>query len=380
MHTACNTPPLLPAALLFCLILPAACDSLVQDVDLAPANLPPTLAVSAAITTDKGELQITFTEARSISSYKTWRSENANIVRNGTVALYEDDNPQPIYSIENGGDGNGFDMSLRPAESGFAIRQKGLTFKAGSAYKLVLDIEGYPITTATAVMPDPPSVGVEPLNTGEIVRRKYPYTVGGGIGAAVGEEREFYPIRLHLADNSRGRDYYMFGLQSVTRYPGQASDSTFPVDLPVGISSWALIQDNPDLEAEAIPIETLFDVYIFSRMLMSDMSFANATGTVDLLMLKDFAWMPPDLSPPCDGDAEKVFTFIEICISHLSTMTYDHHRSLVLQREEVSFFTEPVSIASNIENGYGCFAAFNTVRDTIWSACYCEQPYIKTKN
>jgi hypothetical protein len=351
---------------------------MIQEIDVTSSDIPPMLAVSAAISTDGGVFRLSFTEARSIGSYKTWRSENASIICNGFVALYEDDNPDPIYRLVDGGNGQGFDMSLRAGESGFATQREGLTFKAGSAYRLVLDIEGYPVATATAVMPDAPNVKVEPLNVEEVVRRRYSYVIGSGIGSFVGEEQNFYPIHLQLTDNSRGRDYYMFWIQSTTTYPNFSDYSPQTTDLPIGISSWALIQDNPDIEAEGVPLETLFDVYLFERMLMSDMSFANATGAVDLLLPENSVWKPSPSSslPPCDKASATLFSCVEICMSHLSPITYDHHRSLALQREGVGFFTEPVSIASNIENGYGCFAAFNTVRDTVWSAYGCEQPYI----
>jgi hypothetical protein len=372
MHTACNIPRL-PRAALLSLTLLAGCDGMVQEIDIASSDVPPMLAVSAAISTDGGALQLSFTEARSTSSYSTWRSEKASIIRKGDVALYEDDNPEPIYRIVDGGDGQGFDMSLRTGVSGFSTQHKGLTFKAGSAYKLVLAIDGYPVATATAVMPDAPNVKAAPLNTEEVVRRSHPYAIGSsGGGGSIGEEQDFYPIHLQLTDNSRGRDYYMFWLQATTIYPGYPP---LTADLPTGISSWALIQDNPDLEAEGVPIESFFDVYLFDRMLMSDMSFANATGAADLLVQKSSFLGFWDHPFQCDSAFKKLFTCVEICMSHLSPITYDHHRSLTLQREGVSFFTEPVSIASNVENGYGCFAAFNTVRDTVWSAYVCEQPY-----
>jgi hypothetical protein len=38
----------------------------------------------------------------------------------------------------------------------------------------------------------------------------------------------------------------------------------------------------------------------------------------------------------------------------------------------MGFFSEPVSIASNIKNGYGCFAAINTVREKIMEYEICE--------
>ncbi|MDR0688185.1 MAG: DUF4249 domain-containing protein [Prevotellaceae bacterium] len=354
---------------LLCAAALAGCENMIKDVDVALADFSPKLVVSASIDTDSGTFRLYFTEARSLAYYKTWQSESIMITGKGTASLYEDDNPVPIYRMLLNVDG----------ASGFSGEQKGLTFKAGSTYKLELRVGEYPVATATAVMPDPPAVEDIALDTTRKVHRRYPYFVGS-MGEYVYEDsKDFYPLSLRLTDGSRGRDYYMFRFEGseTTVIPELSYSNTYPVTPYIAVANRALIQDNPDMEANPLEVGTEPDVFLFSRMLMSDMSFANATATIDLLLEDLFVMLTPPTGL-CDTTSQPYTrTRTEICISHLSPITYEHHRSLILQRDELGFFTEPVPIASNIENGFGCFAAFSTVRKTVHDgyACSWEMPY-----
>jgi hypothetical protein len=98
------------------------------------------------------------------------------------------------------------------------------------------------------------------------------------------------------------------------------------------------------------------------------MSFSNATGTLDLLLSKDYFFYDKDL-PPCDAPQQILRT--EIAISHVSPEAYLYYRSMALQYQGVGFFTEPVSIASNFENAYGCFSVTNTVSAILNETYFC---------
>ncbi|MDR1415910.1 MAG: DUF4249 domain-containing protein [Prevotellaceae bacterium] len=363
MYSFWTTKYALGGILLCCAAL-AGCDNMIQEVDVAPSSFPPKLAVSATIDTDSGAFNLCFTEMRSLGSYKTWKSEYRTIICKGVVSLYEDDNPTPLYRIVDGDNGQGFDMSLRPSVSGFFIEKKGLPLKAGSAYRLTLEIEGYPTASATVVMPTPPAVEDIALDTGQKIRKRYPYFIGRTGGQEVEGRMDFYPLNLRLTDGSRDRDYYMFRLEATTVRPYYDS---YVIPYSIAIANSALIQDNPDMEAEQQLGNNMSDVFLFERMLLSDVSFANATGAIELLLQEEAVKAVAPL--PCSQQLEH--TSIAIYISHLSQVAYEHHRSLALQRNEIGFFVEPVPIVSNIENGYGCFAAFSTVRKTVYEYYTC---------
>lgn len=317
------------------LFLLAACDGMVRYIDIDRADAPPVLAASAAIDTQGGDgngiFSLCFTESRSIGSYRNWRYDEENIVRKGKITLAENDS---IIFTEARDD---FDLSLRTSGSGFAIQKKNMTFKAGYAYTLTLEIAGYPTATATVVMPQPPVA--DGLLPGRIVTRKHPYLIKQleNVVTVVNETMTFYAFMLHLTDNSGERDWYLIR----TKLAAASSGSTGTGN--IATSDRAIIQDNPDIEVSHLFMNGEADVFIFDRLLISDMSFPNATGSMELLVNAN--------ETGNNG----------IYISHLSPDAYKYYRSLAFQHGGIGFFTEPVSIASNFLEAKGCFAAMNTV-------------------
>lgn len=337
-------------------MLLASCDGMMQYIDVAPANQAPKLAISATIDTDGGTFRICFTEGRSIGSYRDWRPVEEPIIRKGSIRLYEND--RLFYIKED----DAFDLSLNSYHSGYLDEVQGLDFTAGQAYKLLLEIDGYPAATATVVMPDAPIIEDIEVDFSQTVHRQHPTHVNQlGSSSWTSSELDFYPLNIHLTDNSTERDYYMVQ-QQFTRI---SVDDDFRSNGLIAISNSALIQDNPDMEAAgSLMSADETDVYLFERMLLSDMSFSNTTGLIDLLLdINSVKRGKDSFAPPCEHPDMHILT--EICISHLSAAAYAHYRSLVMQSGGIGFFTEPVSIVSNIENGYGCFSAINTVRSTI---------------
>lgn len=343
------------------------CESMMQEIDVEPANLPPMLAITATLDTGNGgTLMLCFTEGRSIGSYRNGRPENETIVRNGEITLYEDD--RIIFSIENGV----FDLSLRGTQSGYSeeIQQIG-PLKAGSTYRLELDIEGYPAAKASVVMPEAPAIESLAWDTDHPVFKKHLYEVpsiefGSGSIDPGGDGQAFIPMTVRLADNSAGRNYYL--IKTYRTYTGDGYHGYDAVSVGVG-SNHALIQDNPDMEANSLFLDNEPDVFLFRHLLISDMSFSNTTGTLDLLLSKDLFYDNKDLTP-CDN-SQQIHHRTEIVISHISPAAYLYYRSMALQYQGVGFFTEPVSIASNFENAYGCFSVTNTVSTLLDENYFC---------
>ncbi|MDR0714125.1 MAG: DUF4249 domain-containing protein [Bacteroidales bacterium] len=354
-------------AFLFPVLLSAfpSCENMIQYIDIENDNRPPLLAVSAVIDTYDGTFNICFTEARSLSSYSDWRPDNETIVRRGSITLYEDD--RLLFRKES--EGSGFDMSLNDDRSGYSFEKRQLPFRAGSSYRLELDIEGYPPASAVAVMPDAPLIESAEIDMQQTIKSNRLYTVERLGNAGTGYHSEiFHPLNVRLTDNSTERDYYLIRQHIHTTQSG-SDDYSWPT--VIAISNKAIIQDNPDMETVNFLGGEEADVFIFDCILLSDMSFANTTGLVDLLTIPEISgWKTP---LPCENP---MLTTSLLLVSHLSQETFAYYRSLVLQNNGVGFFTEPVSIVSNIENGYGCFSALNTVSKSIAEAYFCEGFYL----
>jgi hypothetical protein len=331
-------------------------------VDVAPADFPPKLAVTATIDTD-GRFFLSFTEARSIGSYQNWRYEEETIIRKGVVSLYDETDGSIVCTIDSSAN-SGFDMSLHSGRSGYATVVNGLQFAAGHAYRLTLDIDGYPVATATAVMPAPPLIEKAEADMQQTLYRSSAYRIDPSDPHTVSVSSiSCHPLTLHLTDNSPERDYYMISLQNEYRYPDGTTRASQPY---IAISDRAVIQDNPDIEAAQLYMDSEADAFIFDRMLLSDMSFANAAGILQLLIASDeFEERDGKYPAPSCPEDERIRVTTDICVAHLSNESHAYYRSLSLQKAGMGFFTEPVPIISNVENGYGCFSAIHSVRKTI---------------
>ena len=344
-----------------CILFLSSCDNMIKNIDVEPAHFSPRLAVSATINTDGGVFSITFAEARSIGSYRDWREETQTIIRKGSISLYEDE--RLLFREES----ERFDMSLNSARSGYSTGAKGLEFKAGASCKLVVEIDGYPTASAITIIPEAPIIEHISADMQQFVKKNNPYKVEprGHSGHFYGEIT-MSPLTIRIKDNSSQRNYYM--VQRSDRQDVYPDGSPMGGLTFIGISNTALIQDNPDMESAQSFLEgEETDVYLFDRILLSDMSFPNTTGTLDLWVANT------SYKKPCETPAG--YLFLYILVSHLSAATFEHYRSLALQSNGTGFFSEPVSIAGNIENGYGCFAAINTVRTTVAKQEFCEGIY-----
>jgi hypothetical protein len=321
-------PRSLSAILFLIPLLLGACDGMIRYIDIEQADYPPLLAVSATIEMRNGRgngvFCICITESRSIGSYRDWRYDDESIVRSGKITLSENDS---VIFTETRSD---FELS-HTAGSDYLL-QSGLTFHPGSVYRLRVDMEGYPSASATAVMPEPPLV--EDAFAGARLTGKHPWLISqlGKPARISGKPMTFSTVTVRLRDNSPNRDYYMFRLETA------GSERKY-----IATSNRTIIRDNPDIEVAQLLVNSEADVFLFDRMLVSDLSFSGSAASLELLVNVN------DLRN------------CRILISHLSTDAYRHYRSLAFQRSGTGFFAEPVAIASNFEQAKGCFAAVNTV-------------------
>ncbi len=124
------------------------------------------------------------------------------------------------------------------------------------------------------------------------------------------------------------------------------------------------MQDNPDMEAQGILMNLEpVDIYVFIMMFLSDLNLSKRNGSFPLYVSAHTPQHYNDLYYKDNPNYEKVFFHSELFlrVKHITTATFNYYRSLALQYEGMGFFTEPVNIAGNIEDGYGEFSVFNSV-------------------
>ena len=385
------------AYIIFAVTIISGCEDLMtKKLDIDVADYPPQLAVTAILDTDSGCFSISMFAGYSMNYYKEWRPEAENVSGNGNIHLYMDDDSDPVlsfsglfrlsgtkqqyyfdgkdtiyhdwYSYFNGYDNTFFDIPV----------------KAGSIYRLEVEIDGFPKVTSTAVMPDDPIIGDVVVDTSTVVTKNNPtaiWSLNSGwwwVGS-----NHFWPINLRLTDNSSLPDYYSFSIYNIST---QTYDGVYyrnENQTGIGTTNKTLIQDNPDVEAEGMLIElggTPRDIYVFEKMLISDASFANTSTYFPLYMIPIDLYnythykKRPDYNPDIHGPENKSTEIIYLEVKHLSKETFMHYRSLAQQWAGGGILSEPVFIKSNIENGWGCFSLSNTKRIKLLECDYYRYP------
>ncbi|MDR2928098.1 MAG: DUF4249 domain-containing protein [Cytophagaceae bacterium] len=379
-------------SLLFTIILFASCDedTFVTHVEIKDANFPACIALSAILDTDSGRLTMALYEAQSLARYNPARERN-EIIGNGTITLYR--NNEQVWTLTgafdltiNKGGASVPNLEANSAPNDYSdiapdgtyrrINVTGIPAEAGSEYRLEVAIAGYDKVVATAIMPSDPDV------SNVAIDMEHPTAVNSAVyldsnGYSSGSGGEFYPINLTMTDNNPSSpNYYEMGIEvweetHNLEYPTTAGNYIQPTSM--GVSNPLLVQDNPLYEQNFGDVLNFdgseqYDAYMFYySMLMSDISFGGGSAKLKLLTsLSAYGTLynehRPEYNAEINGVELSVERTVNLLVKHISTETFRHYRSLVLQDGDMGMFSEPVSVVSNVENGYGCFSLQNTRR------------------
>jgi hypothetical protein len=365
-------------------------DMFVKEIDIEQADFPAKLAITAILDTDSGRFTLSMREANSIKYYSEYRPNYQSIIRNGSVRLFEDG--QEIFS-ETGE----FDLSVGQMydgesgyydsydKTGYYTSFTNIPVSAGRTYRIEIDINGYDMATATAVMPDAPSISdvfidyehpVTKENIAWISSLYYGYDYGN----------VFYPLSLNITDNSSQSDFYSLQIENneTTEYHtnrGYGEEywtETYYSNYPLNIatSNLTLIQDNPDYESQDIALDgESTDLYAFTSMMLTDVTFADKTTKLDLYSTyfstkpspydrSDIFYPRPvnNYDPERHGEQYHVIHKVDVLVRHHTQEAFKQYRSMAFQLAGIGFFSEPVFITSNMENAYGGFSVQNTLR------------------
>ena len=357
-------------------LLSTACEDLltkVIDVDLA--DYPPKLSVTAVLDTDRS-FKIRLSEAKSLASFNDWSVLNESVQRHVSVKLYEDD--RCIFDDSR--------LSYFGGITSVILDTVVLEMQQGSVYKLTVEMDGYQTVASSATMPVSPILGQVSIDTVNIIKKTNPAvfeSLSSGYSSYWGSEGEqFYGIKMSLTDNSPQPDYYSLELRTTNLSPEQTTETGHPVYFPeynIGVSNTVLVQDNPDVEAAGLLSDgESFGLYLFDLMLFSDISFANKTINLDLFMPAFNNRMRkekiPDYDPEFHGAEIILHVKHNLLVKHITTETFRHYRTLALQNQGLGFFSEPVTITTNIENGLGCFSLCNSQQVELFERLYYYYP------
>jgi hypothetical protein len=338
----------------------ASCEGMKTDLEIKSVSFPPKLCVTAILDGASDTFSIVITEARALADYKTpLPYKRKIIIPNGEIRLYEDDKLILKQADK-------FDMSTDYSGTSDGYRfETPVTTKPGSVYRLeVGDMDGnYEMLTSTSKMPLPPAVSVNiDTDVWEIKKKIWEYTSLDGWGEWVDEYSEmkhyYCPFQLQWGARDAGRNYY--ALEIFDRVTDTWTSQCYNViNINIYSADLTKLQDNPEVEAyEGMSIDTSdpIELYGFPILLMSDVSFAKDNASLALYT----QWYPNNDDMPIHiPQMERFHHEIILRVRHITEATFQYYRSLVIQSNGMGFFTEPVNIVGNIENGYGSFTVFS---------------------
>lgn len=347
------------------LILNVGCEGMKTELDVDSIAFPPKLCITAILDGASGTFSIVISEGRALADYKKPRPPQQEIKRNGEIRLYED---HRLILSEAGV----FDLAkfsyngYGPEKNGHHFDAGGIVTHPGSTYRLEVEVDGYKMVTSTSEMPALPVVSAT-MNTSVTVKKETvkEYNLLNWSSDGYSSNAYYWPVSLQWGERNAGRNYYALEMiHDATLIEGEPVNGNiyFKQDCGIFVSDLSKLQDNPEIEIsenQDINLDVSsrnYDLYRFPILLMSDLSFTNENASLTLYKTQSF--FLPQNNPP--GYEKEVYQHkVTLRVQHITEATFKYYRSLALQNNGMGFFTEPVNIISNIENGYGGFMVFS---------------------
>lgn len=237
---------------------------------------------------------------------------NPKFIDNASVMMYED---------------GVLLCTLEHTEDGYYVSDK--CPKVGSTYMLVVNAPGYKECRATTIIQSPPVLSnMNFRDTVTIDNEGYPLS----------------EVSFTITDNSPSRNFYELNGRVLSKNP--------EIDYGRIYFNASRTTDKVLTQSECLPFNRVY-------LLFTDDYFSNASHNLSAIYN----------GPRTNYD-------LEITLKSVSESYYEYRRSTFMQEYEdeglfewiaggESLSSIPVDIYSNIENGYGIFASYSIMTDTI---------------
>lgn len=306
------------------------------------------IAVSAFLDTD-GEFQVAVSKVSKLTEYKPANEIFIPEIRTGKVLLYEDG--IKLLDIEQQ-----FDLINVNNQKPLFLYRKGVSSKAGSVYRLEVAIEGYDPIISTAIMPCAPVVKSIIFDAATEVTMYHVLRTGYWGVNNITDGVVYNKLYLSLDDSDESGGFYSLQAFEVHYYEDNIINND-SIIVPIGSNDWNILSGNPEIEVRGSLWDTdVYELYSSSPFLFDNRSFVNTT--VDATFYVVCTNYFDNAKPKMNARAQKY-----ILLKRITKETMQYYRSVLLQSEGLNFFnSEPTTIPSNIQNGYGCFSLSNTVK------------------
>ena len=341
-----------------------ACD-MTKELDIDILSLPPKLSVTAILNGGSGVFEIRLMGITSISETYWLNKDN---VRNGEIRLYEDG--KLIFTLPGP-----FDMSREITSHGYRWKwgkngyyyvTGGMDTRAGSDYRLEVDVEGYPLAVSSSVMPTAPVVSAIMDTSVQMIKKNVVEIGAAGYWLSnLGTDwygkypDKYWPFSVSV-DDAGADNYFALDILNYRRNDNMNRGTFWGIG---GSDATILLELGMDSELLG---SKQADLYLFP-MLMTN-NFKGGTrnffaASVEILNHQEF----DDSSLVDHPDMEKITTqhSLILRVRSISPAIYRYYRSLSSQLTDDMFTEQPTVVVGNIENGYGSFAVYNTANITL---------------
>ena len=399
---------------IFLLFFLISCDmTMEKELDIGLFNFPPKLSVTAILDGGSGVLDIRLVEGLSLgehnkvynnllyveypfgepSSSPAIEIEFPNIayfgsenIRDGEIRLYEDG--VIILSIPGP-----FDMSRKlvyettaidsdttvsppyfllrrsPAfgdgwkwgKNGYRQIIDGIHTRPGSVYRIEADVKGYPLAVSSAEMPAQPFVSVSMDTSVQVLKKNvmeigtfnyYLDTLGGFTYGKYPEK--YWPFSMDIK-NPDINNYLALDLMKTELSDNGAAEYWWGI----GASDVSLLLED-NMGNKMMDTKNV-DLYLFSMLLAK-----NGENIPDNF----YAAVVKNTNYPDRNDSlyennplfEKIITrhSLILRVRNIAPAIYRYYRSVSVQYTDDFFSAQPTTVAGNIEDGFGCFAVYNS--------------------
>ena len=348
-----------------------ACD-MTKELDIEILSIPPQLSVTAIFNGQDGIFDIRLKESYSLADLNKPVQYNKEIICDGEIRLFEDD--ELILSIPGP-----FDMSVKITEhgsgwkwgqNGYRWVSGGISSHVGSIYRLEVEVEGFPTAVSTSVMPAAPVVTANIDTSEQVIKKNVREIAAAGywlshFGTSWYDNYpdKYWPFSVMADVSGSENNYYALDLFKF--------ETNYIQVWGIGGSDASILTEN-GMDNELFS-SNLADLYLFPVLVTN-----NITNGVS----RNFFAAVPEIPNTTESDdsysednpnMEKIISQHQLIlrVRNITPASYRYFRTLSMQYSENRFNEQPVTVDSNIENGYGCFAVYNTANISLleWETC-----------
>jgi len=358
-------------SIILMLIVGTGCE-MEKDWNVDFLAFPPKLSITAILDYENGMFDISLMEGRSLADYARLVEINKENIRDGEIRLFEDD--ALILSIQGPFDmtyyRGDYALQYQNRKNGYRSILTGMNLNPGSVYRLEAEVEGYPLAISAATMPVAPEFSANMDTSVQSIRNNVReiYSLDYGKQDVTRNKTlpdKYWPVSVRITDTDPNViNYFALDIHKMEyTFTGNTFTGGINNNWKIGSSDATTLLDvnTEELQFGGDPI----DLYLFSMLLTNDIVHSSENAArIFYTPVAEIQNDPKDddSHPEDDPNFEKITTqhSLSLRVTHIPPDVFRCYRSLM--QNATGWFTEPVPVVSNIENGFGVFSVLNSYR------------------